>query len=50
MEDLRETDVGTECGLFDIEKISDEGIIQPILFYLMRVLISQLCLFPGQTL
>jgi T-complex protein 1 subunit gamma len=24
VEDLREADVGTECGLFNIEKIGDE--------------------------
>lgn len=24
VEDLRETDIGTDCGLFNIEKIGDE--------------------------
>ena len=27
LEDLREADVGTKCGLFNIEKIGDEYVI-----------------------
>jgi T-complex protein 1 subunit gamma len=27
VEDLRESDVGTECGLFNIEKIGDESVL-----------------------
>jgi T-complex protein 1 subunit gamma len=26
VEDLRETDVGTQCGLFHVEKIADESV------------------------
>lgn len=32
IEDIRETDVGTECGLFNIEKIGDECAFLIIMF------------------
>ena len=30
-EDLRETDVGTKCGLFHIEKLGDEWVLPSLL-------------------